>query len=83
MESRNMFTAVISCFNGAEYRFSSWCFKWVYQTVLHFAKDCVHRYPDLGPILIRFEGVDLRLCVDTDGYVIDTKYQTLELYKED
>ena len=65
-----MYYSEIIGYLGADYRFGSHEFKWVYYTSLHFARQAVYLHPYVAPIIIRFNN-GMRIAVADVGMTID------------
>ena len=76
-----MYNAEIKDYLGADYRFGSTSFKWVYYASIHFARQCLYLRDWLDCIVITFDN-GIRVAVDRSGLTIDTNSRTLDIEKE-
>ena len=68
-------------YTGCDFKFSSYSFKWVYYTAIHFARQAVYLHPFISCIVIKFSN-DMMVAVNSTGITIDTKYKTIDIDKE-
>lgn len=77
-----MYYAEIIGYMGADYRFGSHEFKWVYYNSLHFARQACYLHPWVCPIIIRFNN-GMRIAVNDLGMTIDSESGIFDIWKED
>lgn len=77
-----MYYAEIRNYLGADYRFGSNSFKWVYYASVHFARQCLYLRDYITCIIITFDN-GIRVAVDRSGLTIDDNRRTIDINKED
>lgn len=80
-EVGTMYFAEIKDFHGADYRFGSYIFKWVYYSALHFARQCCYLHADIDGIIIRFSN-GMMMFVNNTGITIDCVSGIYDVKKE-
>ena len=77
-----MFYGIIENINGADYRFGSRSFKWVYFASIKFARHVLYtQHMKYSCIVIKFTN-DIRVAVDHYGLTIDDNRRTIDINKE-
>lgn len=76
-----MYYAEIKNYLGADYRFGSNSFKWVYYASVHFARQCLYLRDYITCIIITFDN-GIRVAVDRSGLTIDDNRRTIDIDKE-
>lgn len=77
-----MYFAEIKDMHGADYRFGSYTFKWVYYAALHFARQCCYLHSDIDVLVIKFSNGTL-LAVNSTGITIDCDSGIFDIWKEE
>ena len=77
-----MFYGIIENINGADYRFGSDSFKWVYYASIKYARHVLYtQHMEYSRIVIRFTN-DIWVAIDHYGLTIDDNRRTFDINKE-